>query len=212
MGTAMASPSHNSSHLVRLAAAGDATARDVLFAEHRMRLKRMVRLRLHPRLQARIDESDVVQDVLLEAARCLPEYASHPPLPFFLWLRRITLHKLIDLHRRHLGAARRDARVEVPIQGSLPAATSAALAAQLLGGLTSPSGACAKKERQRLVQDALQGMDAIDREVLALRHFERLSNAEAAHVLEISESACSNRYVRALARLKVILKDVPGLA
>jgi RNA polymerase sigma-70 factor (ECF subfamily) len=203
---------NDSNELIRQAARGDRDAREALFARHRARLKRMVRVRLHPRLLRRIDESDVVQDVLLDASSRLDEYLQRPPVPFFLWLRRITAHKLVDVHRRHFLAARRDLRAEVPLHGGwLPSATSASLAAQLLGGLTSPSSAAVKAEMQRVIREALSQMDPLDREVMALRHFEQLSNGEAALVLEINESACSNRYVRALARLKQILRPFPGL-
>ena len=180
-----------------------------LFAEHRSRLKRMVQLRLHPRLRRRIDESDVVQEALLDAARRLPEFEGSGA-SIFVWLRQITVHKLLDVHRRHLGAARRDVRREILRYGGLASATSASLAAQLQAGLTSPSSAAARKETQRLVQTALQSMDPIDREILVLRHFEQLSNGEAAQVLKIAESACSNRYVRALGRMKQILNQVSG--
>jgi len=203
----------DSAQLIRQAVAGDGDARDALFAQHRTQLKRLVRLRLHPRLSKRIDESDVVQEALLDAAQHVHEFRNDGSMPFFLWLRQITLHKLLDLHRRHLGAARRNVRLEVPLHGGLlPSATSASLAAQLLAGLASPSSAAAKAETQRLVQEALQSMDPIDREVLVLRHFERLNNCEAAQVLEIGASACSNRYVRALGRLKKIVKQIPGLS
>jgi RNA polymerase sigma-70 factor (ECF subfamily) len=172
----------------------------------------MVRLRLHPRLNQRLDESDVVQEAFFDAACRLQEFTSQGSITFFLWLRQITAHKLIDLHRRHLGASRRDIRLEVALPEPFPSAMSASLAAQLLAGISSPSSAAAKAETQRLVQEALESMHEIDREVLALRHFERLSNAETAHVLQVSESACSNRYVRALGRLKQIIKQIPGLS
>ena len=208
----MAKQINDSDELIRLAASGDGDARDALMAKHRSRLKRMVRIRIHPRLQRRIDESDVVQEALLDAAGRLDEYVGDQSVSFFLWLRQITTHKLIDLHRRHLGAARRDVRHEVSLHGGwLPSANSASLATQLLGGLTSPSAAAVKAETQQLVQEALSSMDPIDREVLALRHFEQLSNGEAAKVLAISQSACSNRYVRALARLKQLLPQFSGL-
>jgi RNA polymerase sigma-70 factor (ECF subfamily) len=213
MDESMSQSSTYTRKLLTQAANGDTIARNALFGAYRTQLKRIVRLQLNPRLQRRVDESDVVQDVLLEATRCLPEYARTQPLPFFLWLRQIAAHKLIDLHRRHLGAHRRDARLEIAMHGvATPALTSASLAAQLIGGLTSPSSAAARIETQRLVQEALQTMDPIDREVLVLRHFEQLSNGETAAVLEISESACSNRYVRALARLRKIVTEIPGLA
>lgn len=197
--------------LLRSAAAGDPAALTTLFEHHRDRLRRMIRLRLDGRIRARVDESDVIQEAFIEAARRLGDYVQQPPLPFFLWLRQIAGHKLIDLQRKHLGAARRTAVREFSLQqGPLPAATSASLAAQLLGRLTSPSQAAIKAETRLRVQEALNAMDPIDREVLALRHFERLSNQEAAQVLEIDPSACSNRYVRALARLRKTLEQIPG--
>lgn len=212
MGDVMTEDLSESSRLFDLAARGDDAARDALFALHRGRLKRMVRLRLNPRLQRRVDESDVVQEAFLEAAQHFPDFAVRQPLPFYLWLRQITSHKLIDVHRRHLGAVCRDVRHELPLHnGSYSAANSVSLAAQLLGGLTSPSNAAVKAERRRILHEALDSMEEIDREVLALRHFEQLSNAETAQVLGIAESACSNRYVRALLRLKQILKQVTDL-
>src|SRR5215470_13235870 len=162
--------------LLDRAAAGDTAAVAELFSRYRKRLKRMVRLRLSRHLQGRLDDSDVLQDACLEAAKRLPEYLRDRPLPFFLWLRHITGQKLIDAHRRHLGAKMRDAACEVSLhRGAMPAASSASLAAQLLGRLTSPSLAAVKAETRIRVQEALNSMDPIDREVLALRHFEQLN-------------------------------------
>jgi RNA polymerase sigma-70 factor, ECF subfamily len=164
------------------------------------------------RLQGRVDPSDVVQDVCLEAWQHLGSYVSQPNAPFFLWLRAVAGHKLGDLHRHHLGARMRDARREVSLyQGALPGATSAALAAQLLGHLTRPSEAAVRAERKVQLQTALNAMDPIDREVLALRHFEQLTVSEAAAVLGIKEKAAGMRYVRALRRLKKILTSLGGL-
>src|SRR5262245_49112021 len=124
--------------LLQRAAAGDTAAVAELFARYRKRLKRMVRLRLSRHLQSRVDDSDILQEALLEAAKRLPEYLQDKPLPFFLWLRHLTGEKLIDAHRRHLGAKMRDAAQEVSLhRGAMPAASSASLAAQLLGRLTS---------------------------------------------------------------------------
>ena len=198
--------------LLAQAAAGDETALSQLFSRYRKRLKQMVRLRLNRRLQGRIDDSDVLQEAYLEAARRLPEYLADRPLPFFLWLRHLTGEKLIDAHRRHLGAKMRDAAQEVSLhRGAMPAASSASLAAQLLGRLTSPSQAAIKAETRLRVQEVLNRMDALDREVLALRHFEQLSNAEVAETLGLNESTASSRYLRALKRLKDELCDLPGL-
>jgi RNA polymerase sigma-70 factor, ECF subfamily len=208
------SPADNSSATTRLigqAAGGDLTALGGLLERHRDRLRRMVALRLDRRLQGRVDPSDVIQEVFLEVALRLPEYARDPTLPFFLWLRLVTGRRLQVTHRHHLGASMRDAGREVAIyRGAIPEATSAALAAQLLGRDTRPSEAAARVERKLRLQEALNAMDPVDREVLALRHFERLTNAEAAKVLGISEAAVGQRHFRALKRLKQVLASMPG--
>jgi RNA polymerase sigma-70 factor (ECF subfamily) len=199
--------------LLGRARAGDAQARADLFARCRDRLRRMVRLRLDRRLQGRVDPSDVLQDAYLDYARRFPEWVERPAMPFFLWLRLLTGQKLVDLHRRHLGAQMRDAGQEVSLyRGALPQASSAALAAHLLGRLTSASQAAVRAETQVRVQEALNGMEPIDREILTLRHIEMLRNEEAAEVLGLGKSAASNRYIRALRRLKEALGDWPGFA
>jgi RNA polymerase sigma-70 factor (ECF subfamily) len=168
-------------------------------------------LRLDHRLQGRIDPSDVIQEAYLEASRQLADYLKDPSIPFYLWLRLITGQRLIALHRHHLGTQGRDAGREVSLyRGALPEASSAALAAQLLGHGSRPSEAAIRAERSLRLQEALNSMDPLDREVLALRHFEQLNNTETAHVMELGESAASKRYVRALQRLREILADMPG--
>ena len=132
-------------------------------------------------------------------------------MPFFLWLRFLTGRKLQALHRRHLGTKIRDAGREVSLYQGAPEANSASLAAQLTGRHTTPSQALMRAELQARVQEALSLMEPIDREMLALRHFEQLTNGEAAHVLELSEAAASNRYMRALKRLREMLNTIPGL-
>ena len=196
---------------LELAAAGDPAAWRALVDRHRPRLRRMVELRLDPRLRGRIDPSDVLQEAYLDVARGLADYLRNPALPFFLWLRLLTARKLQALHRHHLGTKMRDAGREVSLyRGALPQASSVSLAAQLLGRLTSPSQAAVRAELQLRVQEALNGMDPLDREVLALRHFEQLSRAETAQVLGIEEPAAAKRYIRALKRLKDALADMPG--
>ena len=199
------------SELLRRAGAGDSQALSELFTRYRDRLRWMVRLRLNRRLQGRVDPSDVIQEAYLEISKNLPEYLRDPKMPFFLWLRYITGQKLIAIHRRHLGAQMRDADQEVSLyRGALPEANSASLAAHLLGHLTSASRAAIRAEEQVQVQDALNSLEPIDREILALRHFEMLSNEEIAQVLGIKKSAASNRYMRALRRMKGILAAIPG--
>jgi len=197
--------------LLQQARAGEPTALNDLFARHRERLLRMVQMRLDWRLQGRVDASDVIQDACLEAARRLPDYLREPRMPLFLWLRFLVGERLLIVHRRHLGAKARDARREVSLyQDALPEASSAALAAQLLGQHTSPSEAAVRAERLLRLQEAINRLDMLDREVLSLRHFEQLSRRETAQVLGIEEAAAAKRYIRALQRLKDILAGFPG--
>ena len=196
---------------LRRLAAGDQQALAELFARYRDRLRRMVKLRLDRRLQGRIDASDVLQEAYVDVAQRAAEYAASPTMPVFLWLRFLTGQRLLMVHRRHLGAKMRDAGQEVSLyRGALPQASSVSLAAQLLGRMTSPSLAAVRAEMQLKLQEALNGMDPIDREVLTLRHFEELSNAETAAVLGLQKAAASNRYIRALKRLKDVLSSMPG--
>jgi RNA polymerase sigma-70 factor (ECF subfamily) len=177
----------------------------------RPRLRRMVALRLDPRLHGRIDPSDVIQDTYLEASARLAEYVQKPTMPFFLWLRFLAGQKLVTLHRHHLGRQMRDADREVSLyRGRLPETSSAALAAHLLGRETRPSEVAVRAELKIRLQEALNTMDPLDREVLALRHFEQLSLAETAEVLKLTESGASRRHLRALKRLKEILSSLPG--
>lgn len=182
--------------------AGDPSAAAELFEAHRDRLKKVVRLRIDRRLQARLDASDVLQEAYLDVHRKAGEFAGRGLSPY-LWLRLIVAERLLQLHRHHLGTQARDANQEVSIcPGGGPAASTHSLAQLLLGRLTSPTQAALRAERQARLQAALDGMDPIDREILALRHFEDLSNGECAAVLGLSKSAASNRYIRALVRLK----------
>jgi RNA polymerase sigma-70 factor (ECF subfamily) len=198
-------------NLLMRARAGDAGALQEIFTCHRQRLRRMVEMRLDRRLQARVDASDVIQEAFLEIAQRLEEYLRSPKLPLFLWLRLVVGERLLKLHRQHLGAQMRDAGREVSLyREALPAASSAALAAQLLGKYTSPTQAAVRAERMLRLQEALNTLDPIDREILSLRNFEELTRAEAAQVLGIEEAAASKRYIRALKRLKTLLADMPG--
>jgi RNA polymerase sigma-70 factor (ECF subfamily) len=211
MGTLMENNSGNTADLLERCRAGDQEALTEVFARHRDRLRRMVEMRLDRRLQARLDASDVIQDAYLEIAARLPEYLRQPNLPLFLWLRLVVGERLTTLHRQHLGTQMRDANREVSLyRGALPAASSAALAAQLLGKHTSPTEAVVRAERVLRLQEALNTLDPIDREILSLRHFEQLSRAETAQVLGIEESAAAKRHIRALKRLKGILAGMPG--
>jgi RNA polymerase sigma-70 factor (ECF subfamily) len=207
----MGQDSIDSEDLLRRAAAGDETALAALWERHRARLRQMVRLRLDRRLQGRVDPSDVLQEAYLDLAARLPDYARERSMPAYLWMRLVAGQRLMQIHRQHLGVAMRDAGREVSLyRGALPQASSASLAAQLLGRFTTPSQAAVRAERQLQLQAVLNGMDELDREILALRHFERLNNGEAAQVLGLSKTAANNRYIRALGRLRDLLGRVPG--
>ena len=199
--------------LIHRAANGDSQAASLLFSRYRERLRKIVQLRLDRRLYGRVDASDVVQEAMMDASRRLGEFAKTGSDEFYLWLRQLAGQKLIDAHRHHLGTQKRDAHQEVSLhQSPMPEATSAALASQLLGRLTSPTQAVQREELQIKVQEALNNLDPIDREVLVLRHFEHLSNGQIAQVLGISKSAASKRFIVALKRLKAQLQNVPGLS
>jgi RNA polymerase sigma-70 factor (ECF subfamily) len=195
-------------NLLERAGAGDRNALAELFAQHRERLGQMLRLRMDRRLRGRIDASDVLQDTYFEVERRVEAFAQEPTTSVYVWLRVLAAQKLVDLTRRHLGAKMRDADQEISMhRGGLPHVSSIFLASQLLGDITSPSEAAIRAETQLAIHDAVNSMDAIDREILALRHFEMLCNDEVAQILGLSKAAASNRYVRALKRLKVILSE-----
>jgi RNA polymerase sigma-70 factor (ECF subfamily) len=197
-------------HLVERLRKGDGSALAELFDKHKDKLRRMIQLRLDHRLAGRVSASDVLQEAYIDALKRIEHYFDKPDQPFFGWLRLVVSQRLADLHREHL-AQKRNAGREVPIHTNGPlGADSACLVACLLGNLPSPSHTANRNEVFARLEEALEQMDPLDREVLALRHFEELSNAETAGILGIQPAAASKRYVRALARLKQILETVPG--
>jgi RNA polymerase sigma-70 factor (ECF subfamily) len=211
METASNPNSEITSRMLNQAAAGDAAGWNALVGRFHDRLRRMIAVRLDPRLHGRFDPSDVLQETYLDAFSRLPEYVREPRLPFFLWIRYLTGHHLGRIHRDHLGRQMRDAGREVSLyQGAMPEASSAALAAQLMGKECRPSELAVRAERMLRLQEALNRMNPIDREVLALRHFEHLTRAETAQVLGLSEAAAAKRYLRALERLREMLALLPG--
>ena len=200
-------PDEETAALLVRAEDGDRQALGDLLEMERERLMQIVSFRLDSRLRARIDPSDVIQDAFVEATKRVLNGKRDDRIPLFLWLRLLALQKLAELHRVHLGVKARDVGREISIfSGPLPQATSAVIAAQLLGKLTSPSQAAIRIETQLQVEERLNDMDELDREILVLRHFEKLSNQEAARVLNIKESAASNRFIRALKKLKASMQ------
>jgi RNA polymerase sigma-70 factor (ECF subfamily) len=190
---------------------GDEQALGALFALHRERLWRMVNFRLDRRLRGRVDPDDVLQESYLAAAQRIEHYKDFDSKSPFLWLRMVVSQTMIDVHRIHLGAQIRNADREIAIHGcSYTQTTSASLAVHLVGNLTSPSRAAVRGEMVEQVEQAIAEMDLIDQEVLALRHFEELTNIEVAEVLNTQQKAASIRYIRAVRRLKAILSQIPG--
>lgn len=191
--------------LVRLHEGGEQALAQLL-SYYRERLVKMIDFRLDTRLLGRLDVGDVLQEVYLMSARRLDDFLANPAVPPFVWLRTMALQVLADVHRRHLGAQKRDARRDVPLhrrQGD--GTTSVSIAARLADSLTSPSRAAARADMRQHLYNAFEQMDPIDCEVLALRHFEDLANGEVAAVLGLKKAAASNRYVRALKRLREIM-------
>lgn len=206
----MAGTNEQEEALVGRLKAGDEQALAELFSRHRERLWQMVHFRLDRRLAGRVDEDDILQEAYLDGARRVEHFEDRGPSSVFLWLRMIVAQTMVDVHRRHLGAKMRDAGREMSIyRSNYPQATSVSIASGLLGRLTSPSGAAIRREVAEQLEAALADMDPIDQEVLALRHFEELTNSEVAEALGIQQKAASIRYVRALKRLKQIMEQLP---
>jgi RNA polymerase sigma-70 factor (ECF subfamily) len=201
----MASHESDTEELLRKAGDGDLGARQQLLARHRARLRQMVAVRLDPRLAARVDPSDVVQEALMVADRMLDRYLSERPVPFYPWLRRLAWEHLVKLHERHVLARKRSVlREELGVQ-ALPEDSAVLLAQRLAGDGTSPSHGLIRKEQRERVRSALVRLPAADREVLELRYLEQLPTADIAGVLEIGEGAVKMRHRRALDRLSRLL-------
>ncbi|MCA9048305.1 MAG: sigma-70 family RNA polymerase sigma factor [Planctomycetaceae bacterium] len=201
----------NTSQLLLLAAEGNEAAREELFGRHRSRLRRFVAVRLDRRLQGRLDGSDILQDVYLEASRRLTEFQQRRPCSFYLWLRLICAERMVAGLRAHLRAGKRTVAREVAVNAQgVPTVDTDSMVLQLLESGTSPSGVAMQEELRQQVSDVLNRLSAADREILVLRHFEQLTNVEAAEVLNITASTASSRYVRALKRLKQELSSIPG--
>ncbi len=177
-----------------------------VFLRCRERLRLAVSLRMDARVRGRVDPSDVLQETYIEAARRYEELQQQPDMTAYVWLRFLAVQQLLIAHRRHLGTKARDAGREVALDGS-PDVSTDALAALLLDSGTSPSVAAARAETQARLNTALTDMEAADREILVLRHFEQMTNAEAAGVMGLNTGAASQRYYRALKKLHEVLGD-----
>jgi RNA polymerase sigma-70 factor (ECF subfamily) len=198
-----------SAALLARAAGGDVAAWGLLLGRHQNRLTAVASFRLDRRLRGRIDPADVIQEAFIAATNRRAEFFGQSAQPLFLWLRWMVGNTLLELHRHHLNVHMRDARREISDGAGLDS-TRNALVAELTAGVTGPGTAAGHEEVKARLTEALDQMDPTDREVLALRHYEQLTSAEAAHVLGIQERAAAKRYLRALERLRDMLSDMPG--
>lgn len=178
-----------------------------LFSQHRDRLVRLIDFRLDPRLQSRVDSEDVLQEAYIEISRRLNDFLGQAEVSFYVWTRQLTLQTLIDVQRRHFGQ-KRSPRREIKLRQNPVGETSDSIAQVIRAQLTSPSRVAIRAEEMQQLHQALATMDEIDREVLALRHFEHMGNNEVAEALGLSASAASNRYVLAMTRLAEIMQQL----
>jgi RNA polymerase sigma-70 factor, ECF subfamily len=198
------------SELLGEARLGTPEAVDDLLDRHRESLRRMINLRLDQQIKRRIDVSDVVQDVLVEASRRLQDYLADPSMPFHLWIRQIAKDRIIDAHRRHRVSAKRSVDREQPLKNTGPVDQSTMdLAGQLCDPQLTPAAAATQRELAVHVQGAIEQLDENDRDIILMRHYEQLSNQEIAAALGLTEPAASMRYLRALKRLRKILDGAP---
>jgi RNA polymerase sigma-70 factor (ECF subfamily) len=185
---------------------GDADAINRLMDRHRDSIRRMVQMRLDHKIQRRVDVSDVVQDVLVEANRRLQVYLDNPVMSFHLWLRQIAKDRIIDAHRRHRGSAKRSVDREKPL--AVQAAddhSTMQLLDQLRDPELTPAAAATQQEMARAVERSISELGDQDAEIIIMRHYEQLSNQEIAQALGLTEPAASMRYLRALRRLREML-------
>lgn len=209
----MQTPAHHDgqTRLIEQALQGDDQAWRDLIEPYRARLRNMLMLRMHGRLTERVDPSDIIQEASIDAARRLPEYVSTQEVPFYLWLRQLTIQQLSKCFRTHLGTQARDLRREVSIgydHSAIGLSSAEAIADLLVDDINTPSQLAVREENSRQLREAMTQLDPIDREVLALRHFEQLTNQEVAELLGLDKSAASKRYARALRRLLKVLHDI----
>lgn len=192
--------------LLKNVADGDKSAMNRLMDRHRDAVRRMIQMRLDHAVARRVDASDVVQDVLMEASQRLNDYMQNPSMPFHLWLRQLAKDRIIDMHRRHRAAKRRSVDREQNLSGLGSDDQSAAdLAALLKDAELTPAAAALRKEMEERFLVALDQLEENDREIVIMRHFEHLGNSEVAEALKLSAPAAGMRYLRAIRRLRELL-------
>lgn len=204
-------PADKTEQLLDDARGGDVDAVNQLMQRHRDALRRMVQMRLDQKIQRRVDVSDIVQDVLVEANRRLADYLQNPVMSFHLWLRQIAKDRIIDAHRRHRVSAKRSIDREQPLAAPAGMGRSTMeLAAQICDRELTPAAAATQREMVRRVEQAITQLGEQDCEIIVMRHYEQLSNQEVAEALGLTEPAASMRYLRAVRRLREQLAEPPS--
>lgn len=206
-GGSMGSSASDTQDLLVRAQGGDAAALQQLFARHRRRLHRMVSTRMDPRLAARLDPSDVVQEALLVASQRLGTYIAEGRQAFYPWLRQLTFERLVDMHRRHIDRKKRSVNRELRADLPLPDQSTHRLADQLVDNGLGPGSRVMQRELHERLYQALADLPQKYCEVLILRHLEHLSAREAAEVMGLTLPALKARYYRAIARLHERLNE-----
>jgi RNA polymerase sigma-70 factor, ECF subfamily len=194
-------------NLLAEARRGDRDAVNRLLEKHRGAVRRLVEMRLDRKVQQRVDVSDVVQDVMIEANGRLDKYLDDPAMAFHLWLRQIAWDRIIDTYRRHRVSAKRNMDREQPM--SMPAGSDHStmeLAIQLCDPGLTPAAAAAQREIAFKVEAVIEQLGEQDREIIMMRHYEHLSNIEVAQVLGMNPPAASMRYLRAIRRLRELME------
>lgn len=205
----MIEESNDKSELEQLKAEGNiALAR--IYASNQERLERIVVFRMDPRIRRRIDAADVLQEAYLEMDRRLHDYVADPKVSVLIWMRQRVLQKLIDMQREQFRDKRDVNKEQQPAANWNSGNTSLSVNAFLAASITSPSQFLIRNEDVLQLQSAMDSLSDIDREVIALRHFEQLTNQQVAEVLSLSTTAASNRYIRALNRLSDSVSTHPS--
>ena len=208
----MATPGTDTEKLLGYIASGDTSAANTLLDRYRAKLHRVVSIRMDERIRGRVDPSDVVQETLGDAARRLIGYSQNREIPFYPWLRRLAIDRLVDTHRRHLDAARRSVMREEPFELGISDVSRIALANRFVANSAGISDSVRQQERREYAEQIIEHLSALDREVLALRYLEQLSTKEAAEILNISVNAFAQRHVRALKRVRRLIDEKGNIA
>jgi RNA polymerase sigma-70 factor (ECF subfamily) len=203
----MCSRAFDTEELLRRAAKGDESAVADLFSRHRDRLRQMVMIRLDPRISARVDPSDVVQETLKKASQALPDFIRRRPLPFYAWLRQLAWERLLQEHRRHIAVQGRSVKREQPL---LSDESAMQLVDQLTGSATDPSKRLEQEDLRRKVRSSLAALSQDDRELLIMRFLEQLSTSEVAAILGIAVRTVQVRQLRAMRRLRQLMGEGSG--